>query len=153
MLIIILVLALDQISKLWAYNFIPGHEQELFVVNHFFNLVLVENRGISFGLFKNSVYSNYTFLFLALVVTVILLRLMLRTQKLLLSISYSLIIGGAIGNIIDRLYNGAVIDFIELHVGPYYWPAFNIADSAVCIGGFLLVYDMIICEIREKKKI
>ena len=72
--------------------------------------------------------------------------MLFRANDKLVSISYSFIIGGAIGNIIDRVNHGAVFDFIDFHIGSYHWPAFNLADSFVCIGAILLVF----YSLREK---
>lgn len=149
---ILVTIVLDQVTKISIYDYMQQRNFEYVEICRFFNIVLAENRGISFGILRNAAYSNYIFMAVAILVTGILLQLLFKAKTVLLNISYSLIIGGAIGNIIDRFYNGAVIDFIELHISQYYWPAFNVADSAICIGAILLLYDMVVNELKIKKK-
>ncbi len=126
------------------------HQLSSIKITNFFNITLVLNKGISFGLFNYGQFNNYIFLVLALIITIIVLKLLIKSSTLVSQISYSLIIAGAIGNIIDRFNNGAVLDFIELHISHYYWPAFNVADSSICIGAILLLYDTIFNELNTK---
>ncbi len=144
------VMALDQYTKTIVLDSLLLKQNPFIKVTDFFNFTLVWNTGISFGLFNTGIYSNHIFLSLATIVTLIMTYLLVFAHSKVSQISYSLIIGGALGNIIDRLYNGAVLDFIELHVSNYYWPAFNVADSSICIGAFLLVFDMIVNELKIK---
>lgn len=153
LLIIIGIIALDQYSKLWVVEYLQQHNRSLITLTSFLNLALVLNKGISFGLFNSGEYNNYIFLAIATSVTITVVYLLIQAQTLIAQISYSLIIGGAIGNIIDRYLSGAVIDFIELHVGQAYWPAFNIADSSICIGALLLLYDIFTNDLTTKKKL
>ncbi len=118
----------------------------------FFNLVLVWNRGISFGVFNNNNSIITTVLLLIiLAIVVYIFYILWKNNNLLLMFCYSLMLGGAIGNIIDRINYGAVIDFIDVHLGDLHWPAFNIADSCICIGVCLyLFYDVVVSKFRNK---
>jgi signal peptidase II len=116
----------------------------------FFNLVMGWNYGVSFGML-NSAPEISTWL-LPCVVTVIITGLLIwlfRIESLRQAIGLGFIIGGAIGNLIDRLHFGAVADFLDFHIWGYHWPAFNIADSAITIGALTLVLDTL--NTREKK--
>ena len=136
----------DQFSKLLIieYLMIPPR---IIYINEYFNLVLTWNNGISFGLFNNDNKFN------ALVISVIgigivlfLIGLLSRAETKKLKIGLGLIIGGAIGNIIDRGIYGAVMDFLDIHIGNYHWPAFNIADSCITIGAIILVIDSLFSQ-------
>ena len=106
----------------------------------FFNIVMVWNQGVSFGMFSNdSAMGPILLSGLSLVIAAIFLVWLFRSTSRLQSIAIALVISGAIGNVIDRMRFGAVIDFLDVHVMGYHWPAFNIADSAICIGVFLLI--------------
>jgi signal peptidase II len=117
------------------------------VIPGFFRLVRVENRGIAFGMLSDSA-SPWTLLLLILFsLGAIALVGALLWQNHLSSLSagtgLSLILGGAAGNLIDRVLRGRVVDFLDLYVGSYHWPAFNIADSAICIGAGMVLWDLL----------
>ncbi len=107
------------------------------------DFVLVWNRGVSFGMGNTgSIWSTIGFAAIAVIVAAILLVWMARTPKLLLAVALGLIVGGAIGNLLDRLRFGAVVDFLYVHVAGFdWWPAFNVADSAITVGAILLAID------------
>ena len=131
----------DQATKAWALNgwFFPPQTIE---VTSFFNLVAVWNSGVSFGLLANhSEAMPYILTGFAIVVSLGLTVWLLRVQSRLLEVGLGLVIGGAFGNVIDRLRFQAVVDFIDLHAAGYHWPAFNVADAAVTIGVSLLLLD------------
>ena len=110
----------------------------------FFDLILVHNKGAAFSFLSQAGgWQRWLFIGLALVISVVLLVWLakLKPTEKLEAISLSLILGGAIGNVIDRISYGYVIDFIDLYIGHNHWPVFNIADSAICIGAILLVAD------------
>ncbi len=137
----VLVVAIDQLTKwlivkkLILYTQIP--------LLSWFNIVHVRNYGAAFS-FLNSVGGAQRWLFsaLSLIVSIILVVWLLRVSKAhkWLSASISLIIGGALGNLWGRLFNGYVIDFLDFHLGSYHWPAFNVADSAVCLGAIIMMW-------------
>src|SRR5215470_4763362 len=139
----VLVAALDQLSKAailayFARRALGEHE----VVTSFFNLVLTYNRGISFGLFNGGAGFNAAVFSLAAAVIVGMLAVWLRrASSPLLGLAIGLVIGGAVGNVIDRLRLGAVVDFLDFHIGSAHWPAFNLADSAICIGVAAMLLD------------
>lgn len=107
-----------------------------------FNLVLVWNRGVSFGmLHMDSPWAPWILAGLALGVSALLVGWLFRQQVAALSYGIGLILGGALGNALDRLVHGAVVDFLDAHWGDYHWPAFNLADSAITLGAGLLILD------------
>ena len=100
-----------------------------------FNLVLVYNRGVSFGLLSSqSPFAPYILAFAGLLITIALSIWAFRTDSLLQRAALALIVGGAASNVVDRLVDGAVTDFLDLHVGTLHWPAFNLADTAIVCG-------------------
>jgi len=109
-------------------------------VTPFFNWVMVWNHGISFGMFNQATdYGPMILVALAAIISVWFLIWLFRTDSFWQSLSISFVLGGAIGNAIDRLRFEAVIDFLDFHAMGYHWPAFNIGDSAIVIGVFILV--------------
>ena len=136
-------LALDQLSKWLILNVImkPPFFIELTPV---LNLVLGYNRGVSFGMLRSdSEIARWLLSALAILIVCALTIWLLRVDKTRLSIALGLIIGGAIGNVTDRIMIGAVVDFIDFHVGGFHWPAFNIADMGITCGAALLIWDAI----------
>lgn len=118
----------------------------------FFNIVMVWNQGISFGLFNQA--GDYGPLILTLIsggIALAFLVWLMRCARLGTALALILIIGGAVGNIVDRLRFGAVVDFLDFHVLGWHWPAFNVADSAITIGIALLLVDSLFFEPKEKK--
>ena len=132
---------MDQISKIvLAYN-IPKYAS-VPVIKGFFNLVHVRNRGMAFGLMNRPGHGfKLYFLIAATLGAIVLLLFWFRKMKdedHNITIGISLILGGAVGNLIDRIRLGEVIDFLDFYVGSYHWPAFNVADAAITIGIFWL---------------
>lgn len=106
----------------------------------FFNLVMVWNRGISFGLLNHSTdYGPLMLVVLALAITLVFTVLLWRSHEKIPATGMALIIGGALGNVIDRLRFNAVIDFLDFHANGYHWPAFNVADSCIFLGVATLI--------------
>lgn len=136
-----LILLADQWSKNWISDLLSFNQS--LPITSFFNLVLVYNTGAAFGFLANAGgWQWYIFAALAVIASaVILLLLRKHYQETRLSAALSLILAGAIGNVIDRFVHGHVIDFIDIYYRHYHWPAFNIADSAICIGALLLLAD------------
>ena len=117
----------------------------------FFNIVMVWNQGVSFGMFSNgSAYGPFILSALSIAISIVFLIWLFRSTSKLQNFAIALVISGAIGNVIDRLRFGAVIDFIDVHAAGYHWPAFNIADSCICVGVFLLIIQSFFFESREK---
>ena len=135
-----LVLLLDQLSKWSALsNLKLGITEE---VLPFMNWLLLLNPGAAFSfLAQSSGWQRWFFTILGLAASLYILWLLRKNQSdKILSWALSLILGGALGNVLDRIMYGAVVDFIDLHYGNWHWPAFNIADSAICIGATLIVF-------------
>ena len=137
-----LVIVLDQLSKVYfngAYQY--GEVRE--VIPGLFNFVLVYNPGAAFSFLADAGgWQKFFFTALAFAVSGWLGWQMLRGgQSRMMNLAGALIIGGALGNVIDRLIHGHVIDFIQVYYQHYYWPAFNLADSAICLGAALMVLD------------
>ncbi len=138
---LVLIIA-DQISKTVMVNWLALYETV--PVLPFFNLTMAHNTGAAFSFLAGAGgWQRWFFVVLAAVISAVLIiwmRRLAQTAKLE-AISLALIIGGAIGNVLDRLIYGYVIDFIDVYAGSYHWPAFNVADSAICIGAVLLIID------------
>ena len=108
----------------------------------FFNVVMVWNRGVTFGLLDDTPFwGQWAFIGLSLAIVAILLLWLHRSKTRWQAAALGLIIGGALGNVIDRVHYGAVADFLDFHVGSYHWPAFNIADSAITLGVAMMFFD------------
>ena len=133
------VIAADQATKSWALGFFSEGPRALEVTS-FFSLVLIENRGISFGLFDTaSPAAPWILTGVALAIVAGLVVWLARVRESSLAIGLGLIIGGALGNTLDRMSLGAVTDFLLFHYREYAFPAFNLADASITIGvGFLL---------------
>jgi len=139
------VVLLDQISKYVVLKNLRLHESVPVVVG-FFNLVHIRNRGMAFGL-MNRPDINFGFYFLvvaALGAVILLLFWLFKLKKdgSRITLGLSLILGGALGNLIDRLRFREVIDFLDFYLGTYHWPAFNIADSAITVGTFWVAINL-----------
>jgi signal peptidase II len=138
----LLVIACDQATKLLAESLLE-YRQPLSLIP-MFNLTLVYNPGAAFSFLSDAGgWQRWFFMLLSSGVSVVLIIWLqkLNTSQKLQTISIALILGGAIGNLIDRSIYGHVIDFIDVYYATHHWPAFNIADSAISIGAVLLIYD------------
>lgn len=145
-LLAIFVLGADQISKQLILSWFSEGGAPL-ILTPFLNIIFAWNPGISFGLLRaGSWVTSMILVGMALGIVSFVLYNMWKTTRLLSLLSYGLILGGAIGNIIDRSIYGAVIDFIDFHLFGYHWYVFNIADSGIVIGAFLLILDVLFFE-------
>ena len=135
LLLSLAIVCFDQLSKLYAVKYLSLYQPLPLVP--FFNLTLAHNTGAAFSFLGSAGgWQRWFFAFIALVVSIACLVWLYRSPargKLLLA-AISLLLGGALGNLWDRLAYGYVIDFIDLYVGDWHWPIFNIADAAICIG-------------------
>ncbi|MEO9962833.1 MAG: signal peptidase II [Nisaea sp.] len=138
---------LDQATKWWILNHVMDPPRVI-PVTGFFNLVLGFNTGVSFGLFGEAP----AWLLMAFILPMVagLLVWMTRTDSRLTAIALGLVVGGAFGNLLDRLRHGAVTDFLDFYVGAYHWPAFNFADVAIVSGVALLLIESVLA--REETK-
>lgn len=139
------VICIDQVSKFFAMSYLFDMQ-----VTSFFSLTLSLNRGISFGMLNNASQEQIFLILMAIGISCFIFYLMITMQSKtkLKILSLTLIVSGAIGNIIDRIRVSAVIDFIHLHYSTYHFPIFNVADMAICCGCILFMY----CENTHKLK-
>jgi len=147
------VILLDQISKAVVIRTMPVHRAYP-VIDGLFDLVHVRNRGMAFGLMNRPDSHFSTYLLMATTVVAVLLLLFwftrLTKEERRVALGLSLIVGGALGNLVDRIRFGEVIDFLDFYVGPYHWPAFNVADTAITIGTFWLALNMLFPRSTQK---
>jgi signal peptidase II len=137
----VLAILADQLSKNWLLAG-PMREPQVFELTPFFNIVSAWNKGVSFSMFWTSAETGPWILSgVALVIALGLAFWLTRVSQLLTALGIGLVVGGAVGNVIDRLRFGAVFDFLDFYVGTYHWPAFNVADSCITIGVVLLLWD------------
>ena len=135
-IIALIIIIADQISKWWAIDLLSSGK--VTVIDDFFYLTLVYNRGAAFGIFPGR---NYLFIILS-ILTIAVLIFFYRSffsGGIMTRISGGLILGGAVGNLIDRFRFNYVVDFLDFKFGYYHWPAFNVADSAICVGVTILI--------------
>lgn len=147
----VIVLVLDQATKIYIDRTMDLHSS-ITVVENFFNITYLRNKGAAFSFLADFRFRLPFFIFISLVAVVVILVVIrrLRPDQKLSAVALSLLLAGAVGNLIDRARLGEVIDFIYVHWYEHYWPAFNIADSAICVGVFLLAIDMFLEERRQK---
>ncbi|MFH1114237.1 MAG: signal peptidase II [Pseudomonadota bacterium] len=141
-LIVLAIGVSDQVSKYLVASSVPLNSG-VQVIPGYLDVVHVRNKGAAFGIFSQSTWSVRSTLFLVVhfIALAVIFRLLASTRDpdpYLLG-GYSLFFGGAVGNLIDRLRFGEVIDFLDVHIGNAHWPAFNVADSALCVGAVLLI--------------
>lgn len=133
-------------SSMQLYDSIP-------VIEHFFHITYVRNKGAAFSFLSNASWRLPFFITVSIIAAGVILIAFrkLRDDQRLAHISLAMIFSGAVGNLIDRVRLGEVIDFLDAHWYRYHWPAFNVADSLICVGVFLLAIDMLLEEKRLKK--
>ena len=149
LLLALLVILLDQITK-WLVLVPLDLANNPVAVTSFFNLILVWNRGVSFGMFSEAGAAGPIILTgLAVAVVLGLIYWLRQAEGWVILTGLGLVIGGALGNVIDRIRFGAVVDFLDFHVAGYHWPAFNVADAAICIGAGLLLIDSLLSPARQ----
>ena len=135
------VIILDQATKWWVVTILMNPPRVVDVWP-FFSVVMVWNRGVTFGFLDDTPFwGQWAFVGLALAIVAVLLLWLRRVETKWRAAAIGLIIGGALGNVIDRVNYGAVADFLDFHVTGYHWPAFNIADSAITLGVAIMFFD------------
>tara|TARA_B100001142_G_C13761787_1_gene433528 strand:- start:38 stop:496 length:459 start_codon:yes stop_codon:yes gene_type:complete len=147
-LTIIFLVLLDIFVKKIIFNSI--NLNSFIYINSFFDLAHIHNFGISFGLFSG-LFSSWLFVFIGIMITIFLYTLFLNATNSLEKWGYTYILAGALGNIIDRIINGYVIDFIYLHYNDFYWPAFNFADIYITIGVCIIIFHFLLNLDKTKK--
>jgi len=145
MLLIAAVVGLDQLTK-----YLVVHNMQLYesfpVIEGFFSITFILNPGAAFGMMAdlNESYRQLFFIIITIIAIIIVASLAYREKQHKLRLfSYVLIISGALGNLIDRVFVGKVVDFLDFYIGKYHWPAFNVADCAISVGIFFLIVDII----------
>jgi signal peptidase II len=172
----VFIMALDQLSKwfttehlvrpllepgaqpmglmAWYQNTPPRLDFVQSEVLPFFNIVMVWNKGMSFGMLNNlEEYGPIILTVLSFLISTWFVVWLFRTKIPVQAFAISLVIAGAMGNVIDRIRFGAVIDFLDFHIAGFHWPAFNIADSCIVIGVFVLIIYSILFEKPEQKRV
>ena len=139
-----IVLVLDQLTKYVIQTHVRLHSI-ITVVPGFFNITHVRNKGAAFGMLSTlpEFWRNTFFITVTIIAVAAIIALIVKTQERLPVYTFSLIAGGALGNLIDRVRYGEVVDFVQWYVKSYYWPSFNVADSAITIGVVLLAIEML----------
>lgn len=140
-IIVLLVIIADLLSKVLIFSYLADHGLYQVEITGFFNIVRVYNTGVSFGMFDGLAYGKYLISIVALLIVAYLYHWLCTIEDKFLTYALSFVIGGAFGNTIDRLLNGSVADFLDFHFFNYHWPAFNVADSMITIGAFMIIYD------------
>ncbi|MBC7906036.1 MAG: signal peptidase II [Rhodospirillaceae bacterium] len=156
-----IVLVLDQLSKWWVVETLmrpqgvwetPFYTATRIEILPFFDLVMAWNRGVSFGIFNTDGRWNALALSLLSVgIVIFLLTWMRKAPSRMVTLALGGIVGGALGNVVDRIRWGAVADFLDVHAMGYHWPAFNLADSAISIGAVVLVLDALFARPSSSK--
>jgi len=151
LLVALVVLIVDQWAKFVIVYDVMARPHVIEVTS-FFNIVMAWNRGVSFGMFGwDSTVKIYVLAGLAFVAAIGLLVWMVREGRIRFALPCGAIIGGALGNGIDRLHWGAVADFLDFHVAGYHWPAFNVADIGITTGATLLILDSLFSKPDSSK--
>ena len=139
------VVFFDQLTKQIIINSLRIYET-VPVIGGFFDLVHVRNRGMAFGIMNNAESNAGIWLLVGMssiaIVLLLVWFLQLKHENKFVTISLSLILGGAVGNIIDRLRFGEVVDFLDVYIGSYHWPAFNVADAAITVGTIMIAANL-----------
>jgi len=147
-----LVVLADQVTKALIFAYLPYH-QSITVVPGFFDITHIHNPGGAFGLMANMSETLRTIVFLlaSSLAVGLIFYFYIKTPPsyVFLAVGFALIFGGAIGNLIDRVRLGIVIDFIDVYIGDYHWPAFNIADSAITVGIIIFGYHILFKKMPE----
>jgi len=139
-LTLLLLISSDLIIKRWVFHSIELNN--FLSLTFFFDVAHIHNFGISFGLFSGMI-SPFFLILIGLIVTVIICYMMIRAENKMEKWGLTIIIAGALSNIIDRMMNGYVLDFIYLHYKDFYWPAFNFADIYISVGVFIIVFQLL----------
>lgn len=136
LILILLLIFFDQLIKHWILQniFLDG---KIIQINQYLNLTPVWNKGISFGMFSNIEDINFFMVVLTIIIILFLFLWFFKTVSFFQRLALTLIISGAIGNLLDRFKYEAVVDFIDFHINNLHWPAFNFADSLITIGAFI----------------
>lgn len=131
-----MIIIIDQATKYLAVNTLS----QSVPIYTFFSLTLTFNRGISFGMFNGQQQLLLIAVAVVIIIGLILMLIFMQSKNIIIISAIAMIVAGSIGNIIDRIIFGAVVDFLDFHYLGYYFPVFNVADSAICLGAAIMVY-------------
>ena len=153
-LIAISIIILDQITK-WLVATNLGYGYEVQIIKNFFYVTYVRNKGAAWGIFQNG---RIFFVLMTILVVIGILYLMSREKSSYKKVVFSFILGGALGNFIDRLFRGYVIDFLDFYIFSYNFPTFNVADIFITVGTILIIYEILVKksfweESNERKEV
>ena len=140
----------DRLAKWWAIEALVDEPYGVEILP-VFNLILVWNQGISFGMLGGGAVPPWLLSVVGLAISLVLVLWLRKVETRLLAAAIGLVIGGALGNVIDRFRYGAVVDFLDLHWDDFHWPAFNLADAAISVGVVVLLMDALLIG-RERHK-
>lgn len=149
----VVVIFIDQLTKYGMSHWLARGER--WSLMPFVNLTVAHNQGAAFSfLSQDGGWQRWFLIVLAILVSMGLIVYLLRVEvgNKLLACSLAMVVGGALGNVIDRVFNGYVIDFIDVYVGRWHWPVFNIADSCIVLGVLLLIVSTNILQVRQHDK-
>lgn len=153
--VILITVFVDQVSKT-AIRHLVAHNGSIVVIDGFFNLVYVKNKGMAFGIMNRQDIVPIPYLLIGVTIFAIMLLMLwylsFRQKNRWINIAVAMIMGGAIGNLIDRIRFSGVIDFLDCHVGSWHWPAFNVADSAITIGVIILFFNLFLGQTTSSTK-
>jgi len=151
LIIVSTLFVVDQLTKFWITSHFSLYDSQV-IIPGFFNLVYVTNKGAAFSMFASveSPFRHYFFVSINIIafLGLSIAAYKMRMNHLLYRVSFALIAAGALGNVVDRIRQGAVIDFLDFYFGSYHWPAFNVADSAICVGVAILF----VCNFLDARK-
>lgn len=150
LLICAIILPLDQLTKLAVEHYLPVYDVRV-IIPGLLSLTHVENKGAAFGILAHHPFSGtiFTIVSIAAILLIVLYLARSKSNEVRISICLSLALAGAIGNLIDRIRIGRVIDFIDFHYKGWHWPAFNVADASITIGIILLAIGIVFLDKRE----
>ena len=140
-ILFVLILTLDQITKFFVINTLDLYES--IVLLPILNLTFVVNYGFAFGFLNNPSLNQIFVSIIILIIIFYFLYLLIKTQDSIFRFTLVLILAGALGNFLDRIFRGFVIDFIDVYIGKYHWPAFNVADSCITVGFVILMVNIL----------
>ncbi|NIG62812.1 MAG: lipoprotein signal peptidase [Serratia symbiotica] len=151
--VVVVVLVLDFVSKNWVLRYLVLGQSEPLMP--WFNLFYARNYGSAFSfLAEHGGWQRWLFAGIAIAIVAVLLVMMYRSraQQKLNNIAYAFIIGGALGNLFDRLWDGFVVDFIDFYIGYWHYPTFNLADSFICVGAAMIVLEGFLSPAKQRAK-
>lgn len=147
------ILALDALTKMWASSTLSLYESV--PITPFFNIVLAHNSGAAFSFLADaSGWQRWFFTAIALVVSVVITVWLKRlpANEKLQAVALASVLGGALGNVLDRVMHGYVVDFLDFYYQEYHWPAFNVADIAIVLGAVLLIWHSLFCQPKKSSE-